>query len=493
MRSKRLSAVLLGAATVLASTGLATTVGAAPAAAATGVQGPDFNGDGYADAVVGVYRGDIDGKKSAGYLHVLYGGPGGAGATTATVSQDSPGVPGTSEDNDRFGSTVATADVDGDGLTDVVVGAPGEDVGDTAKDHGSVVVLYGSSGGRFERARTIAQGPAGGGAGASLAVGDFTRDGAADVAVGLTHGEFGEVTLRPGPLTTDKPLTHLLDTGFGGTSGRLAAGDFDGDGTTELAVSSYSNDYSRTTLWRWTGSALQEYWRSPATGYDIAAGDFDGDGADDLALGHCLITAEADRPTGACGPDELAKGGKIRVLYGASSSEAFGTRNHTLSQDTPGVVGAAEEADNFGIRLAAGDLTGDGRDDLVAGTPAEAIGTADRAGSATVLTSGPNGLLDTSGTASSAAWHQGSSGVPGTPEVNDEFGSAVAVADYDGDGDGDVTVGAYNENSTEYEQTLSTGGVWTLPNGVGTGSRALTPRLFGLWGALYYGRVLGRD
>ncbi|MFC8125589.1 FG-GAP and VCBS repeat-containing protein [Streptomyces sp. NPDC057302] len=491
MRSKRLSAALLGAATVLISAGLAPTAGAAPAAA---VQGPDFNGDGYADAVVGVYRGDVDGQKAAGYLHVLYGGPSGAGTSTASVSQDTPGVPGTSEKNDQFGGSVATADVDGDGFTDAVVGVGGEDVGSdpAARGHGAVVVLYGSSSGRFERGRTIAQGSAGSGAGASLAVGDFTQDGDVDVAVGLPHGEFGEVTLRPGPLTEDKPLTHLLDTGFGGSAGQLAAGDFDGNGKTDLAVSAYSNDYSRTTLWSWNGSALQEYWKSPATGYDIATGDFDGDSVDDLALGHCLITAEADRPTGACGPDALAKGGKVRVFYGGGGAEGFGTRSQTVGQDTPGVAGTAEQADNFGIQLAAGDLNGDGRDDLVAGTPGEAIGTQDRAGSATVLTSGPDGLLDASGTAKSAAWHQGSAGVPGAPEVNDEFGSALALGDYDGDGDGDVTVGAYNENSTEYEQSLSTGGVWALPNGTGTGSKALTPRLFGLRGALYYGHVLGR-
>lgn len=490
MRSKRLSAALLGAATVLVSAGLAPTAGAAPTAA---VQGPDFNGDGYADSVVGVYRGDADGEKSAGYLHVLYGGSGGAGTSTASVSQNSPGVPGTSEKDDRFGSSVATEDVDGDGFTDVVVGAPGEDVGSdpAATGHGSVVVLYGSSSGGFVRGRTIAQGPVGGGAGASLAVGDFTQDGAVDVAVGLPRGEFGEVGLRPGPLTEDKPLTSLLRTGFGGTSGRLAAGDFDGNGKTDLAISAYSNDDSRTALWSWNGSALQEYWKSPATGYGIAAGDFDGDSVDDLALGHCLIIAEADRSTGACGPDELAKGGKVRVLYGGGGAEGFGTRNHTFSQDTPGVAGTAEEADNFGIKLAAGDLNGDGRDDLVAGTPGEAIGTAGHAGSATVLTSGPDGLLDASGTARSTAWHQDSTGVPGAAEVNDEFGSALAIGDHDGDGDGDVTVGVYNENSAEYEENLSTGGVWTLPNGAGAGSKALTPRLFGLRGALYYGQVLG--
>ncbi|MGA4844914.1 hypothetical protein ACOBQB_00940 [Streptomyces sp. G5(2025)] len=68
----------------------------------------------------------------------------------------------------------------------------------------------------------------------------------------------------------------------------------------------------------------------------------------------------------------------------------------------------------------------------------------------------------------------------------------VGPGDYDGDGDTDVTVGVYNEDSTEYEQNLSAGGVWTLPNGAGAGSKALTARLFGLRGALDYGRVLGR-
>ncbi|GAA1943181.1 hypothetical protein GCM10009837_81580 [Streptomyces durmitorensis] len=123
-----------------------------------------------------------------------------------------------------------------------------------------------------------------------------------------------------------------------------------------------------------------------------------------------------------------------RTATATSSAAEAGTFTTSVSQDTPGVAGTVEDADNFGIKPAAGDLDEDGRDDLVAGTPSEAIGTLDRAGSVTVLTSGPDGLLDASGTARSAAWHQDSAGVPGAPEVNDEFGSALALGDHDGDG-----------------------------------------------------------
>ncbi|MDG4858576.1 FG-GAP repeat protein [Streptomyces sp. T-3] len=495
MRRKRLSAVLLAATTVLAGAGL---VGTAGSASAAGVAGPDLNGDGYADAVVGVGSAEVEGKKAAGFIHVLYGGENGLGnGGIIKYTQEFPGIPGTSEAGDRFGSSVVTADVDGDGRTDVVVGAPGETVGDgtSGKGHGSVVVLYGSSqeenGGYLGRGRTIVQGKAGDHAGASLSAGDFTRDGAVDVAVGATQGEFGRVSLRPGPLTEDKPLTQLLETG---ETVQLAAGDFDGDGGADLATASRvlgETSVTRTHLWRWNGSSLQEYGKHPAVGSSMAAGDFDGDGVDDLALGSCTDTAYTDRVEGDCGPDASAKGGKVRVLYGAGDDEGFGTRRHTFSQDTPGVAGTGEDGDHFGVKMAAGDLTGDGRDDLVVGAPGEAIGTVGHAGSATVLTSGQGGLLDASGTAKSVAWHQNSTGVPGAAEVNDEFGSAAAIGDYDGDGDGDAVIGAYNENSAEWEAGLNTGGVWTLPNGSGAGSKAYTARMLGLRGAMYYGQVLG--
>lgn len=59
-----------------------------------------------------------------------------------TISQDTPGVPGSSEATDLFGSSVTLADVDGDGHADLATGVPGENIGD-AQSAGRVVQIPG--------------------------------------------------------------------------------------------------------------------------------------------------------------------------------------------------------------------------------------------------------------------------------------------------------------------------------------------------------------
>ena len=112
----------------------------------------DVNRDGYADIVVGRavdgYDSDLDTYRAKGGRITWIPGTAEApdGVKATFFNQDSPGVPGTAEKGDGFGTDVQVADVDGDGYPDVVTGLPGEDLGAVA-DAGSVVVLRGGSGG----------------------------------------------------------------------------------------------------------------------------------------------------------------------------------------------------------------------------------------------------------------------------------------------------------------------------------------------------------
>ena len=90
----------------------------------------DFNDDGFFDLAAGAPREDVGGTADAGAVIVLFGSA--AGLITAgsqTLFQGDGGISGTAETGDTFGSSLASGILGGDDLTDLVVGAPGEDVG----------------------------------------------------------------------------------------------------------------------------------------------------------------------------------------------------------------------------------------------------------------------------------------------------------------------------------------------------------------------------
>ncbi|UUU32241.1 FG-GAP-like repeat-containing protein [Streptomyces sp. CA-210063] len=111
----------------------------------------DINGDGYGDLVLTQAEDPVSNSGAGhlgGQLEIWYGGKGGPDLTqTPTViNQDTPGVPGTGEQDDRFGGSLSIGDINGDGYADIAVGTAGEDWG-TKWSAGTVTVLYGSASG----------------------------------------------------------------------------------------------------------------------------------------------------------------------------------------------------------------------------------------------------------------------------------------------------------------------------------------------------------
>ncbi|MFF2020635.1 integrin-like protein [Streptomyces sp. NPDC058171] len=454
-------------------------------AAAPALPDGDFNGDGYADLAVGVPDGTVGGKAKAGYVNIVWGGRNGLGAHgNIRITQASREVPGVPEKGDRFGASVALVDTNGDGIAELFVGAPGEDVNGGGTDAGSVTVVGGARG-RPGHGSVVTTGRSPYAAyGLAFATADLTGDGNKDFVVGGKD----KVVLR----TADGLAGTVLTAPMGGRAPALTTGDFDADGTAELAVGYWTQNspftQSHVRLWAWdaTEQAMANTWNTDNAGVSaLAAGDFDGDGSDDLALGECREIADEniDDP---CGPEAVAKGGGIHVHYGDAAPGSFGVRRQTLNQDTVGVAGVAEVGDRFGAALAVGDVNRDGRDDLVAGAPGEAIGTRAGAGAATLLFGGPTGLVDAQGEGHSVGLQQNTPRVPGVAEARDAFGAAVAFGAYGGRGRVDLAVGSPGENA-------GSGGVWLLPGAGVSGSAALTPRKLGLpspASALAYGRYV---
>ncbi|MFE7158540.1 VCBS repeat-containing protein [Streptomyces sp. NPDC057636] len=474
-RGKSLSAVVLCAATVLAvSGGLA-----APASAAAAAPRGDFNGDGFADLAVGVPDATVGGRTEAGYVNVVWGGTGGLGKHgSTTLSQNSAGIPGTSEAEDAFGRSVQAADLNGDGYSDLAVSAPAEtlDVPGQARE-GAVYVLWGSASG-LKSGSTVAKGDhADENLGAALTSGDYDHDGHQDLALTAHSDESSAVMEAPGPLTTGAvpPLSKITSWHFAGPNA-LASGDLNGDGTDDLALTYSGMETQGTEVHSKASGTWATTWSAPDTGSALAIGDFDADGAKDLAIGLVRPNPEAD--TTYCAD---LTGGAIALVLGAKGTTLGGATGCT-TQSTPGVGGTAEPEDDFGASLATvSDSVHDGYDALLAGTPHEAVGTAKAGGSFTYLEATGTHFVG-------GAITQNSSQVAGTAEAGDLFGAAVAAGDYDGDQYTDAATGAPGENS-------HSGGIWyretdeepPFPDTV-----AVTPSKLGLAGAVSYGAVLGR-
>jgi hypothetical protein len=100
----------------------------------------DFNGDGIHDLVVGVPAEDLVGVVGAGVVDVVYGSESGLpDGGRQQLTQANP------EHGDQFGAALATGDFDGNDADNLVIGTPGEDVG-AVQDAGAVISLCGSEG-----------------------------------------------------------------------------------------------------------------------------------------------------------------------------------------------------------------------------------------------------------------------------------------------------------------------------------------------------------
>lgn len=426
-----------------ALTGGLLTFAAGPAVASANVEA-DFNGDGYGDVVASAPWAHVDGKEGAGMVVVYWGGPQGLTADrTSPITQDSPGVPGSPEAGDMFGTSLAFGDFDGDGMDDLVVSANREDVGKDV-DGGLLSVLWGSGDG-LVRGDTVGDPDrsAYDRFGQSLAAGDFDADGTTDLAIGTDHPT---VHLFEGGLDTEgEPARNYtvrpaIAPGFDGIF-HLTAGQVDGDGTgADLVVNGLeetpdAEGYIYNANFYYEGVAggdLSGPGDQLPGGIVTDIGDTDGDGFGDLVIG-----TEWDAKSGVPG---AVPGGKVSVLHGTADGP-YG-RTVTVTQETSGIKGGSEGDDRFGGDLHLGDIDNDGFQDLVIGSYAENLGEDYDTGVVHVLYGSPAGLTSTG----AQYIHQNTAGVPGSNEDRDYFGSAVFLNDVDADGFADLTVGAYGEN-----------------------------------------------
>jgi hypothetical protein len=385
---------------------------------------PDVNGDGLADILVGANHGE----GQLGRVDVFHGTR--SGASTAPQAQ----LRGT-EPNGHFGWSVASAgDINGDGFGDVIVGAA-----DAVGLSGRAYVFLGSASGIVTTASaTLAPPDPMGNFGTVVAgVGDANGDGYADVAVGAPNANTTAgrtYVYLGGPSGVGTNAARVLDGpgGIGGAFGYsiAGAGDVNGDGLADLIVGADNAAMSNGEAYLYFGTPGGILPRPSVTltspagpngefgAFVGAAGDVNGDGYADI-----IVSATAT---------DL---GNAYVYYGRSGGVT--TQPSAMFSGLDGFMGG------FGWSVSsAGDVNGDGFDDVVSAAICAIFGA------------DPDGGYPHCGTGRVYLYVGSSGGVVTTPSLTlvgpaleGAFGwSAGAAGDVDGDGFGDMVVSAYALN-----------------------------------------------
>ena len=382
----------------------------------------DVNGDGYADVVVGAPYYD-NGQTNEGRAYIFYGSANGLGASPDWTAESDQAAAG-------FGIAVAIAgDVNGDGYADVIVGAPGYN--NDQIDEGRAYVYLGKPDAVSVSPSWTAEGDQNGAYfGWRLnSAGDVNGDGFADVIVGAYRYDDGlsdngraYVFLGgPGGLeTTPSWIAHSNQATSGFGVAVSTAGDVNGDGYDEVIIGAYrynnykgkayvyygsANGLSTDPNWVTEGNSTNTYWGGSVN----TAGDVNGDGYDDVVVGAYGYNGNR---------------GRVYVYHGSAEG---------LSVDPVWFVEGGQNA-HFGETVGpAGDVNGDGYDDLIMGT--------DNINRVFVYYGSRNGLIYP------PAWFAAGS------QSGSMFGWYPSTAgDVNGDGYADVIVGAYRYDNGQTDE-----------------------------------------
>ncbi|MEO8503968.1 MAG: integrin alpha [Acidobacteriota bacterium] len=319
--------------------------------------------------------------------------------------------------NAFLGESVAGAgDVNGDGYADVIVGAPGYDLG--TLNEGAAFIFLGSaagiaSGNPAGASTTLQSNQSDAQLGSSVAAaGDVNGDGYGDVIVGARLYDAGQ---------TDEGAAFV----FLGSATGVAAGD--------------PSNASATLQSNQAGAFL---------GASVAgAGDVNGDGYQDVIVGaHHYELGEPNE-----GAAFVFLGGAAGVASGNPSTAAATLQSNQVGAEMGGSVAGA------------GDVNGDGYADVIVGSPYQSLGEVSE-GAAFVFLGSASGVA--AGNPSNAAATLQSN------QADANLGTSVAAAgDVNGDGYGDVIVGASGYDSGQVNE----GSAFLFLGGSGSGVASGNP------------------
>lgn len=326
----------------------------------------DFNNDDITDIAIGAPEADFTPtggttRAGAGAAYIIFGDATFPNPTIIDATIDPEIKVFGAVEGDNLGFAIAVRDVNGDSIDDLLVGAPGVNfplTGDGARtDNGAVFIIFGSN---AATARTI----------------DLNTANAANVAIfgersndrfgsALTAGDVGGATTAAELLVGAPGSTGPLPTSAR-TNGGAAFVFFGGTPLANTAATTKVIDLGSTTAGAQTADVKIYGKVDSRFGSAVAIGDFNAGGTADLAIGAPLD----DRPAS---PTAISDAGAVYLIFGGNilnppAGSAFRTIDIAATQQQTSIYGI-DAADHFGASVAAGDVTGDGTVDLIAGAP----------------------------------------------------------------------------------------------------------------------------
>ncbi len=338
----------------------------------------DVNGDGYDDLIIGAYQGD-DGGVDAGEAYVVFGKKNGFGTEvetsgnkrqvidlTSLTAADGFIIQGDAADDQAGYSVSSAGDVNGDGYDDLIVGAPHDDAGGVSA--GAAYVVFGKAAG-FGTAVDN-------GAGTNRQVIDLTSLTAADgfIIQGDTADDQAGYSVSSAGDVNGDGYDDLIVGAYQGNDGGVDAGETyvvfgkkNGFGTAVDNAGTNRQVIDLTSLTAAQGFIIQGDAAMDKAGLSVSStGDVNGDGYDDLIIGAYQ------------GDDGGIDAGEAYVVFGKAAG--FGTEVDTsgnkrqvidvasLTADQGFIIQGGTHFDKAGYSVSsAGDVNGDGFDDLIIG------------------------------------------------------------------------------------------------------------------------------